>query len=343
MHGWYGPPIALASVPGSVWATGDGDFVGPITAGRLAHAYDYLRDRVRARIRHIGRSQMTKLGSGFVDLADVTSSLHTTQYLNFYKDVTTNGLITASYWGLGGVPSAGANAAAAPGGEAPTRATTGALGQYNPPASNTQHFSRANTFTDGQASSYLLYDRLFQVNKTMNSTTAESVTGVPTRYQSSTSTDMDYAAGNFCFPEVGGTALAATAHNWTVCQYRNQTGTDAQSFPSVAGRSAAQARTIDLPTSSWFMPLSSADTGVIDLAQIQCDALVATGVINFVIGHPIAWFTNPIINNVFQSDGILTAFNMVRIFDDAALTILDIYRTNSTASTVTGNIETIWG
>ena len=28
MNGWYGPPIALAGVPGEVFATGDGDFIG---------------------------------------------------------------------------------------------------------------------------------------------------------------------------------------------------------------------------------------------------------------------------------------------------------------------------
>ena len=55
----------------------------------------------------------------------------------------------------------------------------------------------------------------------MNSTATEAVTGVPTRYQSTTASAEDY------IPEITSAssswrhrALAATAHNWTTCTYR---------------------------------------------------------------------------------------------------------------------------
>jgi hypothetical protein len=188
----------------------------------------------------------------------------------------------------------------------------------------------------------LLYDRLFQVDKTMNSTATEAVTGVPTRYQSGTATAADYIGGNFLFVEVGGTALAATAHNWTVCTYTDQASA-ASTLPSLTGNSAAIVRRLDHPTSQWFAPLESGDVGVKALTQMQCSAAVATGVINFVIGHPIAWMPCPVVNLVCVADGINTSFNLVRIFDDAALTFLEVTKPATTATNYTGQFESVAG
>lgn len=348
MQDWYGPPIALHGVPGSVYA-GKGGFTGKLRAGWEASALDRaddLRRRVARRIRVAARRQATQLSAGFASLSDLISEATTGKQrtFTFYKTGATGVVaVTNSLWGLGAMPPAGANAAAAPGGEAPTDATTGAMPFTNPTGGDTQHFVSGFPLASVISNTLLLYDRIFQVNKTMASTATESVTGVPTRYQSSVSTNADYAGGNFCFVEVGGTALAATAHNWTVCQYRNQAGTDAQSFPSMTGNSGAIVRRLDHPVGSWFMPLASGDTGVMDLAQMQCSASVATGVINFVIGHPIAWMPCPVANMVCVADGINTAFNLVRIFDDAALALLEISKPATTATNYSGSFITVAG
>jgi hypothetical protein len=248
--------------------------------------------------------------------------------------------VTNSLWGLGTLPAAGANASAAPGGDAPTDATTGAFPYTNPTGGQTLHFVSAFPVASVIGNTLLMYDRIFQVNKTMASTATESVTGVPTRYQSSTTTAMDYAGGNFIFVEVGGTALAATAHNWTTCLYRNQAGTDAQTMPSLTGNSAAIVRRLDHPVGQWFAPLATGDTGAMDLNQMQCSASVATGVINFVIGHPIAWLPCPVANMICVADGVNTAVNLTRIFDDAALAFLEVTKQATGATNYSGQIFT---
>jgi hypothetical protein len=284
--------------------------------------------------------------AGFSSLSDLISEATANgkrREYTFQKAGATGVVNVAnSLWGLGNLPPAGANASNAPGGDAPTDATTGAFPIDNV-STDTRHFVMAALTASVAANSLLLYDRIFQVNKTMASTSTESVTGVPSRYQSSTSTAADYAGGNFCFVEVGGTALAATAHNWTVCQYRNQAGTDAQSFPSMTGNSGAIVRRLDHPAGSWFMPLNGSDVGVMDLAQMQCSASVATGVINFVIGHPLAFLPCPAANLVCLIDGINTAFNLVRIFDDAAMAFLEMPKPATTATTYSGSITAVHG
>jgi hypothetical protein len=251
--------------------------------------------------------------------------------------------VANSLWGLGGLPAAGADGSAAPGGRAPTDATTGAMPFTNPTSGDTLHFVSGFPTASVAANTLLLYDRIFDVAKTMNSSGTESVTGVPTRYQSSTTTDMDYAGGNFLFIEVGGTALANTAHNWTTCLYRNQADTDSVTLPSLTGNAQAIARRLDHPAGQWFAPLATGDTGIKDLNQMQCSAAVATGVINFVIGHPIAFMPCPVANMVCVADGINTAFNLTRIFDDAALAFLEMPKPATTATNYSGSFTAVAG
>ena len=196
------------------------------------------------------------------------------------------------------------------------------------------------------AQTFLLYDRLFSVAKTINSTATEAVTGVPTRYQNTSAGTQDAIAGNFLFLPVGGTALANTAHNWTVCQYTNQAGTTAQSIPSFAGNPGAVSTIVDrldMPNGTWFVPLIAGDTGIKALSQMQCSALVATGVLDFVIGHPLAWFPCPLANVGCMFDGINTAFNLVRIFDSACMSLLEVSAPATTATNVSGSITIVQG
>ena len=140
-----------------------------------------------------------------------------------------------------------------------------------------------------------------------------------------------------------GTALAATAHNWNVCQYTNQAGTTLRALPSLAGNASNIANRLDQPVSQWFAPLATGDTGVLALTQMQCDALVATGTIDFVLGHPLAWMPVPLANVACVVDGINTAFNLVRIFDNACLALLEVTKAATTATTYSGTITTVYG
>lgn len=347
MKDWYGPPINLRDVPGSVWVGRDGDFCGHFDRGFFESAEDALERVIRRELdvwkRAIHPDVLRNYaGAGFASISDALAraSAGNRQVLNgnVAKSGATGVANAAStLWRLGAMPAAGAAGSAAPGGRACSKSTTGAMA-YTNPASGTLHLTGADFSASVINNAVMLYDRIFDVAKTMNSTATESVTGVPTRYQSSVTTDANYAGGNFLFVETGGTALAATAHNWTVCQYRNQAGTDAQTLPSVTGVSGCIVDRLDMPTNTWFCPLAAGDVGVMDLAQMQCSAAVATGAINFVIGHPIGIMAFPVINSLLPFDWLTNRDQAPRIFDDACLALLELPKPATTATTYTGLI-----
>lgn len=347
MADWYGPPIAVGGVPGAVYAHKGGDFSGKLRAGFEATAFDYARDyahRLRRGMRRASARQGATLHAGFASLSDLIAEATAGKRREFlFNKVGTTGVVnvTNSLWGVGPQPAAGANGSAAPGGRAPTPATTGAFIFTNPTGGDTQHFV-AGYPAANFINNLLLYDRVFDVAKTMNSTTNESVTGVPTRYQSSTPGNPGYAGGNFLFVEVGGTALSATAHNWNAL-YRDDAGTDSQTLPTLTGNSGAIVRRLDHPAGQWFAPLATGDVGIMDLAEIDCSAAVAAGEINFVIGHPIAWLPVPIVNMVCVADGINTAFNLVQVLDDSCLAFLEVLKPATNATTYTGTFTTVSG
>jgi len=346
MKDWYGPPIGIAGIPGNVWAVKGGDFQGRIQCGEFVHVLDFIASRWKRIWRNHTRRMRCQANTGFASLSDLIAEATAgkRQECFFFKTGATGVAgVTNSLWGVGSVPPAGANASNAPSGDAPTKATLGALYFENPSGTDTLHFVTGSTLASVAGNTLLLYDRIFQVNKTMNSTAPEEVTGVPTRYQSTTPGAPDFAGGNFLFVEVGGTALAATAHNWTECRYIDELG-NPSILPSLTGVASAIVRRLDHAVAGqWFAPLADGDFGIKALTQMQCSAAVATGVINFVIGHPLCFMPHPVANLVFLLDGINTAFNLVRIFPNAALGFLEISKPSTTATTYTGSITLVSG
>lgn len=347
MKGWYGPPINLRDLPGSVWLGRDGDFCGDFDRGFFDSAEDAFgrllkreADKWRWALHPDILAQYAGVGFSSISDALARASSGKRQILNGGVSKSGPTGVTASassLWRVGAAPAAGGAGSAAPGGRALTKATAGAMA-FNNVSTDTLHLTGADFSASVINNAAMLYDRIFDVAKTMNSTATESVTGVPSRYQSSVATNADYAGGNFLFIEVGGTALAATAHNWTVCTYRNQAGTDAQTLPSVTGVSGAIVDRFDMPLNSWFCPLASGDSGIMDLAQMQCSAAVATGAINFVIAHPIGIMAFPVINSLLPFDWLTNRDQAPRIFDDAALALFELPKPAATATTYNGLI-----
>ena len=262
---WYGKPIAVHGVPGLVYATKDGDFIGAIDAGYEVSAIDRAEDIIR-RHHRMQRARMARVRrqSGAIGSLDQALAAYFgggNRTFSFNKAGTT-GVVgaTNTLWFVGSQPAAGSAAAAAPGGTVPTDATTGSWA-FDNPSSGTQHFVFGNPIASVAVNTLLLYDRLFSVTKTMNSSTTEAVTGVPTRYQSTTAGAADSAANNFLMIECR-TALAATAHNWTVCTYVDQSGNTGATLPSVTGNSSNIINRLDQPAGTWFCPLASDDTGI---------------------------------------------------------------------------------
>lgn len=343
---WYGKPIAVHGVPGLVYATKDGDFIGAIDAGYEVSAIDRAEDIIR-RHHRMQRARMARVRrqSGAIGSLDQALAAYFgggNRTFSFNKAGTT-GVVgaTNTLWFVGSQPAAGSAAAAAPGGTVPTDATTGSWA-FDNPASGTQHFVFGNPIASVAANTLLLYDRLFSVTKTMNSSTTEAVTGVPTRYQSTTAGAADSAENNFLMIECR-TVLAATAHNWTVCTYTDQSNNTGATLPSVTGNSSNIVNRLDQPVGTWFCPLASGDTGIRNLTQMQCSAAVATGAIDFTIGHPIAFMPCGIANFVCEKDGLTTSISLERIFDDACLAFLEICKSATTATTYTGTFTTLRG
>lgn len=344
---WYGKPIAVHGVPGLVYATKDGDFIGAIDAGYEVSAIDRAEDIIR-RHHRMQRARMARVRrqSGAIGSLDQALAAYFgggNRTFSFLKSGTT-GVVnsTNTLWFVGSQPAAGAAAAAAPGGTVPTDATTGSWAFDNPTGGATQHFVFGNPIASVAANTLLLYDRLFSVTKTMNSTATEAVTGVPTRYQSTTPGAADYAQNNFLMIECR-TALPATAHNWTTCTYTDQDGNAAATLPSVTGNSSNIINRLDQPAGTWFAPLASGDTGIQQLDQMQCSAAVASGAIDFTIGHPIAFMPCGIANFVCEKDGLTTSISLERIFDDACLAFLEICKPATTATTYNGTFTTLRG
>lgn len=351
MRNWYGPPIALSGVPGSVWVCKGGDFCGPIKAGKFCNAVDYVEQRLKYRYRKWLSRQASTMNSGFASLADLIQEATKggkLQVIPFHKTGLQgdSGGISRSAWLPGALPPAGANGAAAPGGTVAGKTTTGAMKFQDAQAGDTTHFA-GGIVVKNALGAVLLYDRLFFVIKTMSSTVTEAVTGVPTRYQSATSTADDYAGGNFCVVECGSTALGALCA-WTVCKYTNEAGTAGQTFGSTSGRSGPQQDEISMGaqgggiTGQWFFDLQAGDVGVKALTQMQAGTST-TGTINFAVGHPLAYLLAPVAAAIGRTDGINSAFSMVRVFDNACLALLMPNEISAASTAATGNIRLVSG
>lgn len=344
MHGWYGKrPILVGGVPGAggVWCGRGGDFVGRIDGGDFVGLAERCVERLDHAVAKIaGRHRMHGFSS-LSDLINEVSNFGKRKDFSFNKAGTTSVVGgTNSFWRVGNYPAAGLAASNAPIGRTLTDADQGAFFFVNPTAGDTQHFVRADIMSSNAPRSLLLYDRLFEVNKTMSSTAAETVTGSPSRYQNTADDQPDSRDGNFLAIEIQA-ALGNTAHNWTTVTYTDHNG-NAATLPSLTGNASGIINRLDHPVNQWFAPLAVGDNGIGTLTQMQCSASV-TGTVAFFIGHPIAFLPTIVTNMMTIVDGINTAFNLTRIFDDAALAFLDVNAPSTTAPTINGMFATASG
>lgn len=289
---WYGPPIALADVPGAVYCRGGGDFVGNIDAGGFENYWDHMVSRTKRLLRRASVFDQTQMASGFATLQALLEAgrngfAQRPQAICVYPNSLFAGR-AQDPWRTA-VPVQGALGAAAPGGTVYDNTSTKAI-PYRAAQAGSKLVVVDSTISsvNNNPPAGLFCDRLFAVAKTMNSTASEAVTGLATRYQSQTSTDVDWCGGNFVYPLVS-TTLPATAHNHFNCQYTDQDGNTGQVFVTSAGIASCQTQATDLVAGSWFLPLAAGDVGVKQLTNIQLDALVATGALQYVLSHPLFW------------------------------------------------------
>lgn len=372
MSGFYWP-VPIHGVPGNVYVMPGGDFAGEIKAGSFLNKQDgaaltiqKIKARIDSKVRHSKAlmlladmlhaedNRMPSIGAfASIDAVVAAYTDGKGQAMNFAKTGVASNAIGNSndLWSRAGQPTAGAAGAAAAGGTAWASSSAGAMGFRNLGVANTGHYLNWSLAASIINNSLLLYDRLFSVAAGNALTTGAeiAVTGVPTRYQSTTSTNQDYIGGNFAFPACITTVLAATAHNWDAgggagvgMTYKNQANA-AANMPLATGVSACVVGGIDLAAgqNSWFAPLASGDVGIMALTNMSASAAVATGVLDWVIGHPIAVNACPIANIACLDDGLYTALNLTAIFDNACLSFIELPKPATTATTYSGLLRCV--
>lgn len=281
-------------------------------------------------------------GTGFASLSDLISEATAGKQQNLiYTKV--GALSVAGGVEVGkdiatGMPGAGFVPASIPGGTAATYTMAGAIAYATPSGTDTTHLTTITMTAQGNPALGILYDLLWCGGINTNALTTQSVSGTPTRYTGASS------VGNFVFPAVRGpaTALAATAHNHTVCTYTNQDG-NAGTFPSHAGIASCTFNRIDLTNAAqWFMPLAGADTGIRAITQWQLSAAVATGQIDISLAQPLAFIPMPASGVPAVVDGINSAFNLKQILSGAHLNLMWI-RPATGATSVNGLVTVVSG
>jgi hypothetical protein len=343
MRGWYGPPIAVAGVPGQVYACGDGDFCGPIKGGYFGNLADFSRQRARRILREWSMRQRYTAGAGFSSLSDLISEATAggkSQQLLFSKAPTTgttagNAVVARN---IGTLPAARGVGGASGTGVACTSSTTGALMFANPTGGDTTHITNI-TVQASSISSLLLFDCLWDMthNHATALGTAVDASNRPTRYQTAA-----LAPGNFISSEVT-TALSATAHNITIT-YVDQDGNTEEAAPLYAAAVSAAIRRTNTPAGTWFVTLNTGDTGARYITNIAQSTITSvTGVSTFFIGHPLALCPCPIANVPFIYDGINSAFNLERVYDSANLSFMTPSIATAGTITYTGLIRLVSG
>lgn len=343
MRGWYGPPIPVAGVPGLVYACGDGDFCGPIKGGYFGNVVDFTQQRYNRILREWSRRQSGTLHAGFASLSDLISEATSggkSQQLLFQKAATTATTVGNAFVArnVGNLPTARGTGGTSGTGVKTTSATTGALTFANPTGGDTTHITTI-TVQASAVSSLLLYDNLWDMtyNHASSTSTAVDSSNRPDRYQTSV-----LAPGNFISGEIT-TALSATAHTLTVT-YVDDAGNTAEAAAAYSAPASAVAGRTPTVAGQWFVPLKAGDEGARYVTNIAQSTITSvTGVTTWFVGHPLALVPIPIANLPFIYDGINTAFNLERVYDDACLSFMTPAIAATGAITYNGLIRLVSG
>ena len=339
---WYGPPIALANVPGLVYATRGGDFVGPIRGGYFSNFYDYASQRARRIARHTLRTRHGVLFAGFASLSDLITEA-TTGGKSQHHPFTIAGAAgviarSNSTWGVGSWPPIGAAGGTAGTGAVCTRTTVGALSQANAGAGDQLHITTITLQSSIAGQILMLYDRLWHMTHTMTvDPQAVDTANVPNRYNAAGT-----APGNFITGHV--TTVLPAATPTITFTYVDQDGNAAAAGPAFSTiASAAAVQTIPFTAPNWFYPITAGDSGVRSITNVDLSAAMASGVVTWCIGHPLALIPIGAANTPVILDGINSAFNLERVYDNACLTFLELCKSATTATNHWGSIRMVSG
>lgn len=341
---WYGHPLPLLDLSRDVSITGDGDFVGEFDRGGFACAIDHLADHAKRLWKRAGRpiylpEPVLNTGfSGFAGQAGVADFRYM-QALFFNKPFpTSSGAGTDGDYISGNmVPpvdntlsSLGTNAAR-------LSSDTGAPNFNNAQSGKSLHLLGAEMHASAANCALMLIDRIWEANFTWSSggTSGNPFGSSPTRYQSTTPGDPDFAGGNFMYPVAKTTPTGSANVDIT---YTNQGGTGGNVVTfAVPAVGYAQGELLAASTSPWFIPLLAGDYGVKDILKVVTDKGLGAGAqAPIVIARPLGCLAFPLAKQFTPFEWFRSRDLAPRVFDNAHISMIKL--TPGTACTVIGNV-----
>lgn len=340
---WYGPPVPVLNSFGKLWVGKDGQFIGSTKVGDFCSLADFTYDTLKRYARRVARNANT-CNMGFASLSALIAAA--TGGKSQMRQATKSGTAgtagrSNSLWNVGSYPPAGGVGGTTGTGAVNTRASTGALAQINPTAPDTMHITTITAQASVAGQMLLLYDRLWDMTHTMTVDPRScDAANVPTRYQ--TSAD---APGNFISGEV--TTVLPAATPTITFDYVDQDGNNATGSALSTIQSAAAVNTVPFTAPNWFYPLLSGDTGVRSLQNsanaVNLSAAMASGVVTWFIGHPLAFIPMGLANAPIVLDGINSAFNLQEVKTDACLAFMELSKGATTATNWWINVMVVSG
>lgn len=285
-------------------------------------------------------------GGGFSSLGDLISEATSggkLQPLVFQKTGATGVASSSStLWYAAGMPAAGANAAAmSSNGADQSVSTTGALKFTNPAGGDTTHIVSAWAMPSVALNTLLLFDRIWGGAMAFSSAAEQTFTMTAARYAGTGAGGS--SIGNVVILEISVT-LGATAHTWSF-KYKDDNDNTAEASGAVTGVSGAVTPRLDVAASQpFFAALNSGDLGASKLTSFTWStASLTVGAGQLVLAHPLLFIPQPVANQMVIIDGINSAFNLVRVYDSACLSFLELWKNATTATNYQGTINLVSG
>lgn len=283
-------------------------------------------------------------GAGFTSLSDLVSEATAggkLQQLFFSKTgVTGVANVSSTLWYEGTIPAAGSTSVPAlAAGANVTKATQGAMGpQENAAGGDQLHLAGGFALASVAQMTLLLLDRIWHGSPITNDTSAQTVTMTPSRYATTGAGGL--SKGNVMFVEV---AAALTSGGGIVTiTYVDDEGNapETTTYTGVSGAIAKRLEHIGI-----FIPLNAGDVGISDIQQWQRAATApSSGTLALVLAHPLMWIPGSLVaNGGSMVDGINANFNLMRVYDDAALMLLEAIKNATTATTYYGSVMAVAG
>lgn len=277
---------------------------------------------------------------------------------NFFQKTNTTAFSVANnyydWWAVTGNPTAGALNNTAFTAVVPTDTTTGSMWLGGDVSTDLKHVAVCWMMSSGGTPTIFMYDRCLVYDQcTFNASANQALTNsnTLTRYQN------NGEGGCKIHVAVGPTLTGATAANLTQLRYTDQDGNATQSMPttttvtfipSVAtGTSTLGSRFIVPSTSGatvlWgpFLPMAAGDGGA-RLVNDYTTSAANTGNFSIVLNRVLAVCPTTAAGVTSLYDMVEQVAGFARIRDTAALTAF-VYAPATTATTVNGGMQAVWG